>query len=119
MTCENNLQKGAFTLKAELSRSGFKTCYLPGKGKKGDFSSCGESLFGTGLVGILLAKPLTVGFSVLSCGAGFVTLMVDFFRLFHRPSKCEIKNKFKGKLNHLNYFFSNLIIRSNDRRMSI
>lgn len=108
MTCNvknNNVQKGVFTPKAELSRSGFKTCYLPGKGKKGDFSSCGESLFGTGLVGILLAKPLTEGFSVLSCGAGFVTLMVDFFRLFHRPTKCEIKNKLKGKLNHLNYFF--------------
>jgi len=57
---------------------------LPGKGKKG-FSSCEDGLFGGGLVGIFLAKPLTGDFSVFSCCTGFVTLNVDFLKLFHKP----------------------------------
>ena len=82
MTCDQHLQ-----WKNER-RAGvhLRTINLPGKGKKADFSSCGETVEGgTGLVGILLAKPFTVGFSEVSCCAGFVTLMVDFLKLFHRP----------------------------------
>ena len=78
-----------------MKRAGvhLRTSSLPGKGKKGDFSSCGETECGTGLVGILLAKPFTVGFSEVSCCAGFATLMVDFLKLFHRP---------KYKMSNLN-----------------
>jgi len=49
-------------------------------------------LFGGGLVGIFLAKPLTGDFSVFSCCTGFVTLNVDFLKLFHKPEN-EIKIK--------------------------
>ena len=63
---------------------------LPGKGKKG-FSSCGDNLFGGGLVGIFFAKPLTGDFSAVSCCIGFVTLKVDFLKLFHKPENIIIK----------------------------
>ena len=72
---------------AKLAWSSNEKESSPGKGKKGDFSSCGDSLFGTGLVGIFFAKPFKTGFSEISCCAGFVTLMVDFLKLFHRPVK--------------------------------
>lgn len=91
-----------FLLQCTVVINKFKIQHLPGKGKKG-FSSCGESLFGGGFVGILLAKPFTGEFSTFSCCTVFVTLNVDFLRLFHRPENVTIsktwhKLKFKLKL---------------------
>ena len=60
--------------------------FLPGKGKRGDFSSCGDSLSETELPDTRFAKPFIVGLSPASC---FVTLTVDFLKLFHKPTKYQ------------------------------
>lgn len=59
---------------------------LPGKGKRGDFSSCGDSLSEAELADTRFAKPFIGGLSPASC---FVTLIVDFFKLFHKPTKYQ------------------------------
>ena len=61
--------------------------FLPGKGKRGDFSSCGDTLSETGLDDTRFAKPfIAVGLSPASC---FVTIIVDFLKLFHKPTKYQ------------------------------
>ena len=61
--------------------------FLPGKGKRGDFSSCGDSLSESELDDTRFAKPfIAVGLSPASC---FVTLIVDFLRLFQKPTKYQ------------------------------
>ena len=60
--------------------------FLPGRGKRGDFSSWGDSLSETELGDTRFAKPFIGGLSPASC---FVTLVVDFLKLFHKPTKYQ------------------------------